>query len=222
VSAYLDFAELQALNRRVMTMSDWIAKLDDFLKLSERDILTHAGQVSHEQALQKAEADFEKYRKLTAGEPSQVEKDFDEAVEKVKKLPEKIMSELFEVSGKTKGPIRVRGKLNGKDFIQTVVRYQAAWRLYLNAQMRLDAGIDVGDEARVRLEFDPTPRDVPMHRQLGRALSKNRDAKSAFAKLTPSRQTEILRYLNSLKSAEAVARNVEKVVRQLLKKSNHG
>jgi hypothetical protein len=86
VSAYLDFAELQALNRRVMTMNEWIAKLNDFLKLSERDILTHAGQISHEQALQKAEAEYEKYRKLTAGEPSQVEKDFDKAVEKMKKL----------------------------------------------------------------------------------------------------------------------------------------
>jgi hypothetical protein len=86
VSAYLDFAELQALNRRLMYMRDWIAKLDDFLKLSERDILTHAGRISHEQAQQKAEAEYEKYRKLTASEPSPVERDFEEAVEKIKKL----------------------------------------------------------------------------------------------------------------------------------------
>lgn len=86
VSAYLDFAELQALNRRVMYMADWIAKLDDFLKLSERDILTHAGRISHEQAQQKAEAEFEKYRKLAANAPSPVEKDFEEAVEKIKKF----------------------------------------------------------------------------------------------------------------------------------------
>lgn len=86
VSAYLDFAELQALNRRVMHMADWIAKLDDFLKLSERDILTHAGHISHEQALQKAEMEFDKYRALQADEPSPVEKDFEEAVAKIKKL----------------------------------------------------------------------------------------------------------------------------------------
>jgi len=86
VSAYLDFAELQALNRRVMYMRDWIAKLDDFLKLSERDILTHAGRISHEQAQQKADAEFEKYRKLTASAPTPVERDFEEAVEKIKKL----------------------------------------------------------------------------------------------------------------------------------------
>ena len=48
VSMYLDFAELQALNRKPMYMRDWIAKLDDFLRVSERDILTHAGRVSHE------------------------------------------------------------------------------------------------------------------------------------------------------------------------------
>lgn len=86
VSAYLDFAELQALNRRVMHMADWISKLDDFLKLSERDILTHAGKISHEQALQKAEAEFDKHRALKANEPSPVEKDFEEAVAKIKKL----------------------------------------------------------------------------------------------------------------------------------------
>jgi hypothetical protein len=86
VSAYLDFAELQALNRRVMYMRDWIAKLDDFLKLSERDILTHTGRISHEQAQHKAEAEFEEYRKLTASELSPVERDFEEAVQKIKKL----------------------------------------------------------------------------------------------------------------------------------------
>ncbi|MGH7491946.1 MAG: virulence RhuM family protein [bacterium] len=86
VSAYLDFAELQALNRRVVHMADWIAKLDDFLKLSERDILTHAGRISHEQALQKAEAEFDKFHALKANEPSPVEKDFEEAVAKIKKL----------------------------------------------------------------------------------------------------------------------------------------
>ena len=44
VNAYLEFAELQALNRKAMYMADWIAKLDDFLRLSERQILRHAGR----------------------------------------------------------------------------------------------------------------------------------------------------------------------------------
>ncbi|MBF0571722.1 MAG: virulence RhuM family protein [Candidatus Omnitrophica bacterium] len=63
VSMYLDFAELQATNGRLMKMADWITKLDDFLKLSERGRLTNAGSVSAEAAAQKAEEEFGKYRK---------------------------------------------------------------------------------------------------------------------------------------------------------------
>jgi hypothetical protein len=89
VTAYLEFAEVQALNRKLMHMADWIAKLDDFLRLGEREILTHAGKVSHENALAKAEAEFEKYRALEAARPSPVEKDFADAVEQVKQLENK-------------------------------------------------------------------------------------------------------------------------------------
>jgi len=86
VTAYLEFAELQAMNRKVMHMGDWIAKLDDFLRLSERNILTHAGKVSHQIALTKAEAEFEKFRALEIAKPSLIEKDFEEAVKKLKHL----------------------------------------------------------------------------------------------------------------------------------------
>lgn len=63
VSLYLDFAELQATNGRLMKMNDWIEKLDQFLKLSEHELLTHAGKVSAEQAIEKAESEFKKYKK---------------------------------------------------------------------------------------------------------------------------------------------------------------
>ena len=86
VSLYLDFAELQARSRRVMTMHDWIAKLDDFMRLSEREILTHAGSVSHEAALAKAEAEFENFRRIEDAKPSPVEQHFIEAIEQVKQL----------------------------------------------------------------------------------------------------------------------------------------
>jgi hypothetical protein len=86
VSIYLDFAELQALNRKLMYMNDWIAKLDDFLSISERDILTHSGMVSHEQALEKARAEYEAYRKQMLEAPSSVERHFIEAVKEVKQL----------------------------------------------------------------------------------------------------------------------------------------
>jgi hypothetical protein len=61
VTAYLEFAELQAMRRRPMYMSDWIAKLDEFLRISDREVLDHAGRVSHEQAKGKAEAEFPMY-----------------------------------------------------------------------------------------------------------------------------------------------------------------
>ena len=86
VNLYLDFAELQALNRRVMTMRDWIAKLDDFLKLSGRELLGHAGQVSHEAALAKAEAEYEKFRALEDAKPSPLEVAFNEAIQKAKQI----------------------------------------------------------------------------------------------------------------------------------------
>ncbi len=86
VSIYLDFAELQALNRNPMYMSDWIAKLDDFMRISERDILTHAGTVSHDEALGKARKEYETYRKRMLEGPSAVERHFVEVVNEVKQL----------------------------------------------------------------------------------------------------------------------------------------
>ncbi len=69
-----------------MYMKDWILKLDDFLKLSEHDILTHAGTISHEIAVTKAESEYEKFHKKQLREPTEVEKHFEEAVEKLKKI----------------------------------------------------------------------------------------------------------------------------------------
>ncbi|MCP5049557.1 MAG: virulence RhuM family protein [bacterium] len=86
VTAYLEFAELQALNRNPMYMRDWIAKLDDFLKLSGRDILTNAGKISHEKALEKAHKEYEKYRKEILSKPTVVEKHFVKAEKEIKKL----------------------------------------------------------------------------------------------------------------------------------------
>jgi len=137
-------------------------------------------------------------------------------------LPEDVLKTLFKQADKNKGPIRVRGTLNGKRFEQTLVKYQGAWRLYLNTQMRQEADIDVGDDATVQIEFDPEPRIVPIHPKFARALSKNKEAKAAFEKLAASRQKEILRYLNSMKTEESLVRNVEKVIQNLSGKRPKG
>jgi hypothetical protein len=81
VSAYLDFAELQARNRKAMTMRDWIAKLDDFIRLSDRELLTHAGAISHDAALAKAQAEYEKYRAIEDSKPQPVDVHLEEAIE---------------------------------------------------------------------------------------------------------------------------------------------
>lgn len=108
VSAYLDFAELQAMNRRPMTMDQWIAKLDDFLRLSEREILTHAGRISHDAAVAKAGAEFEKYREAQAALPQPVDEHFEEAIKGVKRL-EKGRSRPKGTTGK-KRPKRRKGR----------------------------------------------------------------------------------------------------------------
>lgn len=85
VSMYLEFAELQALSRKPMNMTDWIAKLDDFMRLSGRDILIHAGKTSHEAALQKAHVEYERYRQEQLQEPSRAELDFLETAKVLEK-----------------------------------------------------------------------------------------------------------------------------------------
>ena len=88
--------------------------------------------------------------------------------------------------------------------------------------MRLDAGIDVGDTANIAMKFDPQPRKVRMNSRLGRALARNKQAKKVFDGLTPSRQKEILRYLNSMKTEASAERNVKKVMRQLIGREPKG
>lgn len=81
VNLYLDFAELQAKSHMPMYMKDWIRKLDDFLKLSGKELLTHAGSVSAEVAKLKADTEYEKFRERTQYQLSPVEIHFIEAFE---------------------------------------------------------------------------------------------------------------------------------------------
>ncbi len=75
VSAYLDIAEINALDRHPMTMQDWTNELDSFLKMTKKDILSNAGSISHEQALKKAHEEYDKYMKkhLTTAEKDYLE-----------------------------------------------------------------------------------------------------------------------------------------------------
>jgi len=87
VNAYLEFAELRALQRKVMTMHDWIVKLDEFLKLSEHELLDHAGKISTEQAKTKAEIEYDKYRRVLDAAPRAVDDEFENATKALKNQP---------------------------------------------------------------------------------------------------------------------------------------
>lgn len=87
VEQYLVFAEGQAMRRVPMHMADWVKKLDGFLTLNERDILTHAGRISHETAQTKAELEYGKFKALTSGGSRPVDADFERATRQLQKSP---------------------------------------------------------------------------------------------------------------------------------------
>ena len=92
VSAYLDFAELQALSRKPMSMADWIAQLDDVIRLTGRDILNHVGKVSHEAAKTKAELEYARYRAAQTALPQPVDQHFAAAVQDVRQIEKTAMT----------------------------------------------------------------------------------------------------------------------------------
>ena len=87
VNLYIEYAELQALERKAMTMKDWITKLDEFLKISGRDLLDHAGKISAESAKAKAELEYARYRALLDAQPQRIDAEFEQAAKELKKLP---------------------------------------------------------------------------------------------------------------------------------------
>lgn len=89
VSLYLEFAELQAKNRRPMYMKDWIGKLDDFLRFSERDILSHAGAIAHDDAVALAHREFDKFKQRQQ-EKTLVERDFEKSLEHLEEAAVKV------------------------------------------------------------------------------------------------------------------------------------
>ena len=81
VTAYLELAEIQALNHRPMYMKDWIERLDDFVTITGNNILQNAGTASHQQSLKKANLKYEKYKEQTKNELSEAEKHFVKQIE---------------------------------------------------------------------------------------------------------------------------------------------
>lgn len=85
VNLYIDYAELRAKDHKPMYMRDWIQKLDDFLRLSDKELLTHAGSISAKLAKEKADEEYDKFKERTANELTPVEIHFIENFEREQK-----------------------------------------------------------------------------------------------------------------------------------------
>ena len=81
VTAFLEIAEIQALDRTPMYMADWVKQLDAFLKMTNKDILKNSGTISHQKAIEKAHGEYEIYKEKIKNRITQVEKDFIKQIE---------------------------------------------------------------------------------------------------------------------------------------------
>jgi hypothetical protein len=130
----------------------------------------------------------------------------------------------LSITGKmkpVKGFIQVRGKINNHAFRQTLVPVKdEEYRLYVNGPMLKGSHLTTGDTAQFIIRQDESLRkkkDFPMLGEFKKELSKDK-LENIFEGLTASRKKDILKYLNSLKTKEALQRNIEKVILQLKNK----
>src|ERR1700761_7396425 len=119
-------------------------------------------------------------------------------------LPDEVLAEIFAQAKKDKGPIPVKGTVNGEMFIQNLVKLKGIWRLYINTSMLKNSPKRVGETITIGIEFDPDERIIAHHPGFVAALKENKEAKAVFDKLTPSLQLEIVRYISRLKTEESV------------------
>lgn len=127
------------------------------------------------------------------------------------RVPKKI-SETLEI----RGHVPVNGTLNGVPIRATLVPLgDGRHHLYVNGEMRKNAGVKVGDIVHLALKLDTKPRTVPIPEEFAIALDKHKEAKAVFEKLLPSKQKEILVYLNWIKRPDTLRRNIEKIISKL-------
>lgn len=131
-------------------------------------------------------------------------------------LPPAILNDVFEEADRSKGPIPVRGTINRRPYQQTLVKFRDAWRLYVNMKMLDDSPRRIGEAIEVTVGFDPSDREIKPHPALLAMLDANPTARAVFDDLAPSRQKEIVRYLDGLKTEESVDRNVQRALDFLL------
>jgi hypothetical protein len=127
-------------------------------------------------------------------------------------VPRKITAKMVA----TRGYIPVKGAIQSHPFTQTLVPVKGkGYRLYVNGPMMKGANVRVGQLASFEIEQNKLKkRDIPTNGMLKRKLAEH-GVESAFKNLSPSRQNEINKYLNYLKSEESIIRNIDKVIKGL-------
>ena len=133
-------------------------------------------------------------------------------------IPSKILDNIFLQANKNKGAIPVRGKVNGKSYQQTLLKYSCDWRLYINMKMLKNSPRRIGEIIVIEIEHDPSDRTIEPHPKFIKALRDNREAKKVFEKLSPSKQKEIIRYISNLKTEKSLDKNVTRAINFLLGK----
>ncbi|MEG0760530.1 YdeI/OmpD-associated family protein [Chryseobacterium sp.] len=135
-------------------------------------------------------------------------------------IPQEILNELFETSGKDKSPIPVKGTVNGKEFRQNLMKYLGEWRLYINLTMLKNSPKRIGEMLEIFVEFDHSDRTISIHPDLEKAIGENRIALQNFENLIPSRRSELIRYINNLKTEASIQRNIDKIILHLTGKTD--
>ncbi|MDG3581671.1 YdeI/OmpD-associated family protein [Galbibacter pacificus] len=127
-------------------------------------------------------------------------------------VPEAILTEIFKQAGKNKGPVPIRGTINRKKYVQTLVKYKGDWRFYVNTAMLKNSPKRIGETVEITIEYDPSDRTIKPHPKLLEALNKDKNAQKVFTGLPPSLQKEIVRYIASLKTEEIIQRNIKRAI----------
>ena len=134
--------------------------------------------------------------------------------------PEDVLAHIFKQAKKRSGPIPVRGTINSAQYIQTLVKFAGFWRLYINGAMLKASKRRVNDVASITIEYDPSDRTVLPHAEFVKMLARDPRAITAFNALAPSRQKEINRYLNNIKTDSIRTKNIAKVMDHLVGKQS--
>lgn len=133
-------------------------------------------------------------------------------------LPPSVLEDMLKHYEKYKGKIPIKGKVNGVDYIQTLVKYSGEWRLYINTTMLKNSPKRIGEILNISIEVDHEERKIEAHPKLLAALEENPEALNVFNQLRPSSRNEIIKYISYLKTEQSIDKNVAKAINFLLGK----